>query len=136
MSVELPTTSETVPVTQATSETVPVTQATNVTSDDALVDSLIHDLACCEQITSINVLSICISLMQLVERSPNMNGEQKKALVVRALTKILTSQNGDLSLLNIIPSYIDKVVSLNNGEIVINVEKMVECCFGLFSRKA
>ena len=127
MSVELPITSETVPI-----PVIPIPAL----SDDALVDSLIHDLACCEQVTSINVLSICISLMQLAERSPNMKGEEKKALVVRALTKILTSQNGDLSLLNIIPSYIDKVVSLNNGEIVINVEKMVECCFGLFSRKA
>ena len=86
-----------------------------------------------EQITTLNVLSICISLMQITERYKGITGEQKKKIVLRVISNYLSEQNGDQSLLGILPDFINTAVSLDKGQVTISmsVDELTSCCLGL-----
>lgn len=88
-----------------------------------------------EQITAFNILSICINLMQIVEKFPNLKGSQKKELVLRALDAAISQRGGDKGLIALIPSFIDNAISIQNGNIQISVtpEEVAGCCIGILS---
>ena len=83
-----------------------------------------------EQISLVNILSICINLMQIVEKYPNLKGPQKKDLVIKALGIYISKNEGDISVLSLIPSFIDTAINLEKGrlEISISPEQVVGCC--------
>jgi hypothetical protein len=98
---------------------------TDAVSVDALVDSITVE----GEVTFGNVLTICLSLMQLVERYPKLKGSEKKDLVIRGIQHIISKKGGNDSVMALVPVFIDKAVAINNGEISLNVPKnLFSCC--------
>lgn len=87
------------------------------------------------QLTTLNVLSTCVNLMQLVERKKNISGKQKKELVLKVLRRYIFDHGGEESILSILPDFIDTAVSLDKGEVTIKVdmEKVSGCCLSMCS---
>ena len=79
------------------------------------------------EITIINILSICLDLMRLVVKIPNLKGSEKKDLVLRSLNLLLVKTNSDSKLIQIIPYFIDKCIDIEKGSIRISVPQ--SCCF-------
>lgn len=98
--------------------------------DEVSVDVLIDSITVEGEVTFGNVLSICLSLMQLVERYPKMKGSEKKDLVIRGVRHIISKNGGNEVIMGVIPVFIDKAVSINNGEISLNVPKNFFSCCG------
>jgi hypothetical protein len=86
------------------------------------------------QITALNILSICINLMQIVEKYPKLPGKQKKELVMKALQTAISNKGGDPALMALIPSFIDNAINIENGRVQISfsAQDMVGCCGGCF----
>ena len=109
-------------------------------SIEANVDNVVQNIELIVgegKVTTVNIMSMCISAMQCVERIPSLSGADKKALVIRALTKVLQDKGGDLALLALIPDCIDTMVSVEKGKITITItpEDVVGCC-GLCGKSA
>jgi len=101
---------------------------------DKLVDE-ISGMVAEEQVTTLNVLSICIHLMQIVERYPNLSGPEKKDLVIRVLTKVITDKGGDMAIMALVPSFIDSAISIEKDKIHISIDRKgaTSCCVGMLS---
>lgn len=98
---------------------------TDAIAVDALVDSVVVD----GEVSFGNVLTICLSLMQLVERYPKLKGSEKKDLVIRAIQQIISKKGGSDGVMAMVPVFIDKAVAINNGEIRLDVSKnLFSCC--------
>ncbi len=85
------------------------------------------------QLTSINILTIAISVMQLIEKNKEIKGAQKKAIVVKVFELYFAKHGGDTNVLALLPPFIDMAVSLDRGELTITItpEKLVACCYGI-----
>ncbi len=96
---------------------------------DALVKA-IENIMGNEEINSVNVLSLCINAMQIVEKMPKMSGEMKKKVVVSAIGELISRRKGDMSLLSLIPQFIDTTINVEKGKIhiTINPEEVLSCC--------
>jgi hypothetical protein len=70
--------------------------------------------------------------MTTIERYPNVSGNQKKDIVVNSIRNIISQTGGDHTLLDIIPSFIDTSISIDNGDIKISPVSE-KCCISLFS---
>jgi hypothetical protein len=88
-------------------------------------------------ITTVNIVNICLSLMMIVETFPNLNGPKKKLIVLETLEKLVKQQIEDKneadSLILIIkltlPSVIDTFVGLDKNKIKIQSKKLFyNCC--------
>jgi len=104
---------------------------------DKLVMS-IEELAQGEQLTMLNIIEICLSLMATAETIPNSTGQQRKQLVLQAIGVYLQKTGGDPSLVNLLPPFIDSAVALERGDLTIATKQAaVGClgCFGFWSRK-
>lgn len=86
-------------------------------------------------VNALNILSICIQAMKIAEGFLPLKGEQKKEVVLQALVKFMQSRGGDVSILSVIPSFIDQAISIDKGTVKINVtpEDVVVCCGGILS---
>lgn len=96
---------------------------------DQLVASIDSTLGPNGRITSLNLLSICINCMRLVESFPELKGIQKKDLVIKAITKM----DSDSVIINMLPEMIDTVINLEKGTITVSqavAETAVGCCLG------
>ncbi len=137
---------EQVPVEQVPGEKLPTEHKTlssppeKVTSGDSFMDATVDQLTETvskivkdEQITTLNILSICINLMQVVEKYPKLTGNQKKELVLRALSNAVSKKGGDNALMALIPSFIDNAISIENSQVKIsvNTSDVLSCCSGL-----
>lgn len=89
------------------------------------------------EVTSLNVLAITISLMQVSEGFDELTGSQKKDLLLRALRKVVEEGSTDNSLLDLLPSFIDMAVNLDKGEVTIKLttKDMIGCCSGILKTK-
>lgn len=95
------------------------------------VDILVNTVTCESEITVSNVLSVCVSLMQLVERYPKLKGSEKKDLVIRAIQLLIEKKGGDMSIMGMVPFFIDKAIAISNGELSIDVKSSCSdmlCC--------
>lgn len=110
-------------------ETADVNQAVSQLSVDRVVEQ-IESAIKNEKISVMNILTVCISAMQIVETFPNLKGEQKKEVVLKAVENILKRQEGDVQILSILPSFIDKAVSLDKGVVTISLDtkNLTSCC--------
>ena len=90
------------------------------------------------KISAANMVSVLISLMQLVETYDDVKGMQKKAVILDALRHIIDDQIEDaqeaanLKLLvqMTLPSVIDTFVSLDKKEMTIKLKKSCGKLFG------
>jgi hypothetical protein len=114
----------------AVAEVQPVPIDTNL---DQLVTAINNTIGT-GQITALNILSICINLMQIVEKYPKLPGKQKKELVMKALQTAISNKGGDPALMALIPSFIDNAINIENGRVQISfsAQDMVGCCGGCF----
>jgi hypothetical protein len=74
-----------------------------------------------------DVLSICITGMKFIEKLPQIAGEDKKKLVINAIEIVCGKAGLDNSILSVIPSFIDIVISLDKKKIYIK-EQITNCC--------
>lgn len=89
------------------------------------VELLIKD----KKITPENILPLCISVMQLAEKT-SLKGTDKKELVLIVMNKLVEKYQGDVSLLSLLPVFIDKAIELDKNQIQIEpvVESAKKCC--------
>ncbi len=117
-------------VVQSTSiEVVHITDEKNCSIVDSLIsniESMIHG-----EINTLNIFSITVNLMQLVEKYPKMKGPEKKALVILVIQKLIKKYASDQTLLSLIPAFIDQAISIDKGKVTINVEEATASCFSL-----
>jgi hypothetical protein len=76
--------------------------------------------------SAVDIMSLCINAMQLVEKIPGLSGREKKALVISAITKVFDERGMDKAPLFLLPSAIDTLVSVANGQVLISLKKA--CC--------
>ena len=86
-----------------------------------------------QEITPLNVLSICINAMKSVEVIPKLSSQQKKQIVLEVMTRLIQQSKSDNALLLTLSHFIDTAISIEKGDIQISVtpEEMVGCCLGL-----
>ena len=108
-------------------------EVVKVSLNPTLIDTLIDNIedAIHGDISAMNIFSITVNLMQLVEKYPKLSGPQKKSLVIQALEKVIKKHGADQALLSIVPAFIDQAISLDKGKVVINVEEAASGCFSL-----
>lgn len=84
-----------------------------------------------EKITAVNILTICLSGMQIVEKMPSLKGSEKKELVIKGIEAVLAKSNSDSALSALLPSFIDNMIGVEKGKITISIdpEETVTCCF-------
>jgi hypothetical protein len=92
-----------------------------------------------ENISTLNIVLIATNLMQLVESYPNLNGSDKKELVIHVLKMAVEdSLEGDVKI-NVLlfieiflPSVIDTIISVDKKEINVKIRKgyklFFSCC--------
>jgi hypothetical protein len=87
-----------------------------------------------QQITSLNILTFTLALMQVVENYPHLRGREKKDLVLRVIRTFVSNKmtNGE-ELLVLLPSFIDTSIDLDRGHVTVQFrsEDALLCCFGL-----
>lgn len=91
-------------------------------------------------INSSNIVTILISLMQIVEKYQDVSGIQKKAIILKALKLVINDQvtnEEEAKALNLLvevtlPTVIDTLVSVDKKEIQIKIKKgcskLLKCC--------
>lgn len=124
-----------------TDVTVPI--VTTPTVPAKVVDDLYNavvEISSSQEITTGTIVAVVLSLMQLVEKLPNMTGIQKKAAVIRALERFVqdkvqdakTEQDLILLIQTTVPGLIDTLVSIDRNELQIKVKscfkKTFSCC--------
>lgn len=89
-----------------------------------------------EKINTTNVVSIVTNLIQIVEKYPDIKGEQKKLLLIHVLKNFVKNNLDDeekIAVLTFIdlflPSVIDTIISVDKKEIVIKMKKSFKVCF-------
>jgi len=83
-----------------------------------------------------NITIVVINLMQLVEKYPDLTGEQKKHLVIHVVKKFIkdkTDKEEEQVLLTFVdvflPTIIDTLVSVDKKELAIKIKKTFSSCF-------
>lgn len=116
------------------------TESNDMLVASARVDFLVSEIEKIiesEKVTPVNILLVCLTSMQLVEKFPNMKGSEKKDLVIKAIETVIGKTNSDASLTGILPSFIDNMISVEKGKITISVdpEETISCCLQFLSSK-
>jgi len=103
----------------------------------ALLERELNVIVGDQEVTSINILIFTLSFMQVVERYKNLKGSQKKLIVTRVFQKYLQEHGGDMSLMVLLPSFIDTSIQLDKGEVTIrmNADQALSCCLGCLAKK-
>lgn len=111
--------------------------------EDKIIDDIYNifkDVIGTNGINVSNIAVVVVSLMQIVEKYGKLKGPQKKQIVLSVLNRTVDNFVTDADeseklklLLSIsIPSLIDTFISMDKGEIVINVKKysrkLFSCC--------
>ena len=90
-----------------------------------------------EKISSVNIVLITASLMQVVEKFPGLPGNEKKDLIIQVLKRYtidkIDDEEEEKSVLLFIdlflPSVIDTIISVDKKKLVINVISVLKKCF-------
>ena len=100
------------------------------------LNNLLHG----QKLTSSNIVTITLHLMQFVEKYPNIKGSQRKKIVIQVLKQFVADKVDDpteeenilLIIQMTIPSLIDTIISVDKGEIAIKTKKCCESFFTCF----
>jgi hypothetical protein len=90
----------------------------------------IQDLVQANELSMLNIIQICLSLMTMAEQIPYTTGPQRKQIVLQAVATYLQKTGGDLNLVNLLPPFIDSAIALEKGDTRIATEEAVVGCFG------
>jgi len=90
----------------------------------------IEDLVQGGQLTMLNIIEICLSLMTMAEKIQDTTGPQRKQIVLQAVTMYLQKTGGDPNLVNLLPPFIDAAIALEKGETQIATQQAVTGCMG------
>lgn len=91
------------------------------------LEKLLTDLGNVE-ISSDNLLEVCLKGMKIVEGFPKLKGEEKKKLVIQSIEVLLQKSGVDNNLASLLPYFIDNIISVEKGELKISAEKTVLGC--------
>jgi len=100
------------------------------------VDRLYEDLVRIigdEPLTMLNLASVLVNLMQIVERMHDLHGKEKKNLIIRVVDKYMDAHPSDGMSILIVAPMIDTMVSIDRGEMAIKI-KPINCllaCLGI-----
>lgn len=88
-----------------------------------------------KSLDSQSVIPVCLELMKFAERF-SIEGAQKKELVIAVLQELCTILGVNPALLVLIPVFIDSIISVERGNIVVSVkpENLMSCCFSFCSK--
>lgn len=97
-----------------------------------------------KSITTSNILSYSVEIMEIVEQQSALTGAQKQSVVIGVLQQTVSSSSipvGDQVLLNtlitsLVPGFISIVCSACKGIYNINKEVEAQCCAWMTSCKA
>ena len=89
-----------------------------------------------KEINVVNLVDAVTRLMKLVGRISKLSGDDKKFIVTKLLI-FMVKETGegeideimDSILINIIPTIIDKLISVENGKLVFNKNATSACCW-------
>lgn len=87
----------------------------------------IESLILGNDVSLIDITSLCLQSMLFVEHLKNISGEEKKKLVIDALFKVFEKHNFDTTMLNIVPFLIETIIKVDKRIDPIN--KIKKCCF-------
>lgn len=101
---------------------------------DQLYDELSNILSKDEKLTTSSIITIVISLMQIVENYDNISGPDRKKIVIVVLDKFIDDnidnevERRDLKMLMsmTVPTLIDSIVSIDKKEVSIRARKCLE----------
>lgn len=96
---------------------------------DKLVVSM-EDLVKGGELTMLNIIEICLSLMTMAENIKHTTGPQRKQIVLQAVTMYLEKRGGDPNLVNLLPPFIDAAIALEKGDTQIATQEAVSGCMG------
>jgi hypothetical protein len=89
-----------------------------------------------KKVTTENIVLIATNLMQIVEKYPDLYGQQKKALVIYVLKKFVVDHlDGDaesfllIFIDTLLPSVINTIIAVDKKEVVIKIKKGLKACF-------
>lgn len=88
-----------------------------------------------KSLDSQSVIPVCLELMKFAERF-SIEGAQKKELVIAVLQELCTILGVNPALLVLIPVFIDSIIAVERGNIVVSVkpENLMACCFSFCSK--
>jgi len=90
----------------------------------------IQELVQGEELSMLNIIQICLSLMTMAEKVPHTTGPQRKQIVLQAVSTYLDKTGGDPNLVNLLPPFIDAAIALEKGDTQIATQDAVVGCFG------
>ena len=83
-------------------------------------------------LTGVNICAVCIDVMKVAAAFSDITLEQRKSIVIQAFSNFIKANNGDQTLLDVVPSFVNAAVDLSNG--TITLEEIVDvtegCCIG------
>ena len=85
------------------------------------------------QLTMLNIIDICLSLMTIAESIQDTTGPQRKQIVLQAVTMYLQKSGGEANLVNLLPPFIDAAIALEKGDTHIATQEVVSGCMGCLS---
>jgi hypothetical protein len=89
-----------------------------------------------ENINMLNIVGVCLDMMKIVSKLDDVTEEQRKEMVVQVLTIYLHENDGDVTLVEMVPSFMDAAVAISEGKVKVAVENVQKGCFAwLFSKK-
>jgi len=113
-----------------------------LTHSTTAVENLYEDLKTIlagTKLNSSNIVAILVNLMQLVEKYPQLHGQQKKQVILYSINMLIDDQNDNvedtatLKLLvqSTLPSIIDTLVSIDKKQIQIKIKQISTFVFSL-----
>lgn len=84
-----------------------------------------------ERLTEKNLASANFHLMQKAQQYPELQGMEKKTIVLDVLDKRVQKDEVNVSILSILAGFIDTIVDVDKGEISLSIdadEAVVACC--------
>jgi len=133
------------PVAQAVAPVAPssVSVLKNIKCDHcARIESNVNDMVKSlkemlkgENINMLNIVGVCLDMMKIVSKLDDVTDAQRKEMVVQVLTIYLQENDGDVSLVAMVPSFMDAAVAISQGKVQVAVEDVEKGCFAwLFSK--
>ncbi len=103
---------------------------------DQLYDQLSKMIGKNGNITTVNITSVAVSLMKIVEKYPQLTGEDKKNMVIMVLKKFIEEFVHDEEekvlleciIETVLPSMVDMFISLDKNIESIAKKKFASCC--------
>jgi hypothetical protein len=90
-----------------------------------------------KSLNMLNIVMVCIEMMKIIVKVEDLTDAQQKDIIIDVLTKYLEQNEGDVTMVEMVPSFIDAAKELSNGNTKLAVEEVGQGCLSwLFSKKS